>query len=297
MRKAAWLLFCIVLSAGCATTRKWSDVQKDIAEVEATAGSNPVSAYLTYKEVLGSPLSCSREQRQTLANRMNELEPKAHKRIAADRQAAEREGDTRSSTLIGLIQALASTNVSPIMLEAQATVRPLSENSDSKAHTWSVSDVSASLIGKSFTDGNIRISAPSGSLVRVSACVSNISEQCDVPYMIWSFSSLKRDFGKWSIDDIADGRWLDNSHIDLSYDGGVAPCIYVCSGSKIPGGNMRLSNIVAHGSVIPFFQPAYIPKGQAATLDLLFVAPTDCTINELRVLGAKPASIPATAKK
>ena len=296
MRKAIWLVFCIFI-AGCATTRKWSDVQKDIAAVEASAESNPVSAYMTYKEILGSSISCSREQRQSLANRMSELEPKAQKLIAADRQAAVRKGDTRTSTLIGLIQALASTNVSPLVLEAQATVRPLSESSDSKVQIWSLSDVSATHIGMSFTDGNVTVRAPSGSLVRVYACVSNISEQCDVPYMIWSFSRMKRDFGKWSIGDIADGRWLDNSHIDLSYDGGVAECIYVCSGSSIPGGNMRFSNLVVKGTVFPFFQPAYIPKGEAATLDLLFVAPKDCTIRELRVLGGAPVSVPVAAKR
>jgi hypothetical protein len=294
MRKTILTLVCALTAVGCATTsrtRKWTDVQKDIATVEATATADPVSAYLTYKEALASPIACSREQRQSLVARMSELEPISSSRLQADRQDAAHRKDTRAATLIALIQALASTNVSPVLLEAQATVRPSTPDDAGDSYIWRVSVESAANVGGSYTDGQIRVSAPGGSsLVHASARIANISDVSDVPYMKWSFSRTKRVFAEWSVGDTTKGRWLDNSHIDLAHDGQVAPCVYVGTGSRIPGGSMRLTSLAEKGSVIPLFQPAYIPKGEAARLDLLFIVPEGVSTAELRVLGGKPVS-------
>ncbi len=291
------------------TPRNWEAIQKDIAKAEAFVSNDPVSAFLSYKELLGSQFTCSAEQRQELQARMAELEPLATARITDDYQQAVTKGWLRDVALIGIIKAQV-TNESPQQVQDTINAYLSQQRVGSEQLIWTVSDVAAENVGSEYRDisrpnpggHGTSVAVRGSTLVRVSASVSNVSDSGDVQYIRWSLEPIKRLLSDLSVEVVKigvkeTGRWLDNSHIFLSVNGAGAKCIYVCDDSDIPnpGRGMLITKITdAKGEVI--FIPAFIPKGKSARLNMLFAAPDNVSSAELRVLGAQPISVPVGPK-
>jgi len=280
----------------------WKErLKKDTGKVIANYEHDQVSAYLTFRRILDQEKDRpSDEQEEWLEQAAAACRPRAFAVVTADFLRAVREGDIRSA----LAASIVANEIHPSGLGDKAPSLAVLKNrllsiERPDQSVWKLENVAASEIKGPYSEGNafagnqVTITPKKNfRLVRVTAKVTNVSDQSDLPYIKWSLGGFKSAM----VDAIsADEATADKPRLAMdefiflvTTGGDWIACGHVCDSSTV----LRQMSLTIQGGNIGLIAiGGYVSANDSFKMDVLFTVPQGIDEGKLLVLGANPEAI------
>jgi hypothetical protein len=290
MRKTLFLGLLFVCATAVAADLNWhKDVKGRIDEGTKLAESDPVSAYLLFKDVQEGTRRVSPEQKAWLGEQMTALKPRAAEVLQRDYAAAMAVKDARAMLLI----AAAGERIETGLIKDQPSPEELRKRLASQAAVlWNVTGVEAKSAKSYSESGGMAFSVilpPKHKILRVKAHVENISAAGDPPYILWGLGNLKRILGtSLSAGGNEPRRWLDDTLISLvTPSGDLIGTAAIADGSDLASIKIRTA-----GSRL-VYPPKALKKGDSVVVDAVFAVPEEPAEYRLLIAGAPAVVVPA----
>jgi hypothetical protein len=290
MRKTLFTGLLLICAAAVAADLNWhKDVKGRVDEGTKLAESDPVSAYLLFKDVQEGTRRVSPEQKAWLDTQMTALEPRAAETLQRDYAAAVAAKDARAMLLI----AGAGERMKAGVVKDQPSPEELRKRLASQAAAlWNVTGIEAKSAKSYSESGGMAFSVilpPKHKILRVKAHVENVSAAGDPPYILWGLGSLKRVLGtSLSAGGNEPRRWLDDTLISLVTPSGEL----IGAAAMADGSDLASIKVRTAGSRL-VYPPKALKKGDSVVVDAVFPVPEEPAEYRLLIAGAPPATVPA----
>jgi hypothetical protein len=275
--------------------------KKDIDKAIANYEHDQVSAYLTFREILDRTKDGpTKQQEEWLEDAAAACRPRALAVVTADFVRAVDTGDLRTA----LVASIVANKIHPAGVGDKSSSLAVLKNrlfspEPPAQSVWKIEDVNASEIKGAYSEGNafarnqITITPKKEfRLVRVTAKVTNVSDQSDLPYIKWSFGGFKSAIvDAISVDEAASDKprlAMDEFIFLVTAGGDWINCGHVCDSSTV----LRQMTLTIQGSNFGVMAiGGYVSANDSFKMDVLFTVPEGIDQAKLLVLGATPEPI------
>ena len=220
----------------------------------------------------------------------------ARETLLADFHAALETGSPHDALIAAAVAGKAGETALAQGDALAALQRKLVSPTPANTPLWRLSEVVGRRIGEQYAEGRagsdrVVVAAPPGyELLRVQACIENVSDASDAPYYPWALPETKKDLLPDPGPGDTPARWLDEGFIHLlTSDTEICACLHVVAGCALRDDALVVSDSLGEGNVICV--PQRVKRGVALDIDVLFVVPQGLEKARLLVSGAAPVAV------
>ena len=293
---------------------KWSaDAKKDLDDVVGSYDKDPVSAYLTFNNVLREPkagakkASLSSEQSKWLKGCAEAAKSAALKVLQRDFAQAVEKGDLRSAFLVSVVADEVQDNA---LGDSKPAIAALKSKTFSPpgvgSAIWEISNVTGTFLTGSYSEDSfdkLTVTPEKGyKLLRVTAKIKNASGASDVPYAPWTLNSWQRlslelDKKKRPGAVLLGGphRITMSEHVFVLTSGGdMISVVVVPKDCTTLRGTLTMTD-TKNPKQRPVYGGSLVASGSEFDLDAIFTVADKISDLRLLILGSspKPINIPA----
>ncbi len=295
----------------------WPDATRDtLKKALDEARQNPVSAYLRFAGLLKAEDTKNRitveDQRTWLVNATAALRPSVQALVQRDYTAALQAQDLRGALIAvdiaSKIKQQDSVGAIADLVRRFPKLSAIWEASQQGTcrcpPVWKVTELKVtrmSSYSESYGLSSLSVTPKDGhELVKVTAKIENVSPNSDPPYVASTLPGHLRiafdmDEDEW-IKINGPKRLASSRYLSLKTSAGNFPCQFVCKDSddELIGGTGFTTALVflrMGNAKVAEYPGAYVEKGEAFNLAVLFSVPKGASGLELIVLGSPPVAI------